>query len=64
MRTLRMMWNTENGHLICHWVDIRDRQERGSLSPVSAPESPHVRPRRNTVPGTAKIFLRLQNPAA
>ncbi len=39
MPTLRMMWNTDNGHLSCHWVDIRDRPERGPLSPLSAPEN-------------------------
>ena len=40
MRSLRMIWTSENGRLVCHWVDSRDREDCGPLSLLTGPERP------------------------
>ena len=31
MRALEMSWNTEQGRLVCRWVESREFQQRGRL---------------------------------
>jgi hypothetical protein len=32
MRHLMMFWNTERGHLVCHWIEARERGQGESFS--------------------------------
>ena len=34
MRALEMSWNTEQGRLVCSWVESREFEQRGRL-PIS-----------------------------
>jgi hypothetical protein len=37
MRTLKMIWNKENGRLICHWIDFV--RQPGQLCLADMPRS-------------------------
>jgi hypothetical protein len=36
MQTLKMIWKTEQGRLVCRWVDFDNRDARETLNPASA----------------------------
>jgi hypothetical protein len=35
MRTLKMSWNTEEGRLVCHWVESEEGEKPHADSPTA-----------------------------
>jgi hypothetical protein len=63
MRALKMSWNTEQGRLICRWVESREFEQWGRLpasnslrlSDKNQSTRQFTRPSRQSVPGLVRV---------